>query len=339
MNILKKYILNNLFMIFLSILIPLFAIASIVFMIKLATYTAIIQLSILDMIKLYLFIIPELLFYTLPVSFFIAATMSLFRLSTDNELVVIFSLGISPKYILKTLGMPAVILSFLLFVNYLVVIPHVKTLTHNFIFYKKSEAKFNLSASEFGHSFGKWLLYIKKENNDDTYSDVILFNKEDKEEIFIDASKAKIINNSGILKLELLDGKAYTYSKEKLSQINFETMYINYTIKTNLTSHKNPIEFWLSNDDERRKNRMLITNTLLSLFPVLSLFLVLSIGIVHERDQKAKIYFYLFFGILFFYGLTIGIQKHLLFYTIPITIITWLTTTYIIYRRRIIMKF
>lgn len=226
MDRLKKYIIDNLYMIFLSMFMPLFAIASVIFMIKLATYTAVIQLSLWDMAKLYLFVLPEILFYTLPITFFIAATLSLFKLSTDNEMVVLFALGIHPKFIIKTLFKPAMLLSALLAFDFLILFPHATTLSSNFVSYKKSEAKFNLSASEFGHSFGDWLLYIGKDNENETYSDVILFNKNKKEEIIISAKKAQIINDSGILRLKLMNGEGYSYSKDEFSQIDFETMFI-----------------------------------------------------------------------------------------------------------------
>jgi len=319
--------------------IPLFAIASVIFMIKLATYTAIIQLSIWDMTKLYLFVLPEILFYTLPITFFIAATLSLFRLSTDNEMVVLFSLGIHPKFILKILFKPAIILSLLLAFNFLVLFPHATTLSSNFISYKKSEAKFNLSASEFGHSFGSWLLYIGTDNENETYSDVILFNKNKDEEIIISAKRAEIINEAGVLRLKLIDGEGYSYSKEKFSQIDFDIMFINDTMSTDLAVYKSPLEYWLSNERKESKQHMMITDTLLSIFPIISLFLVASIGIVHARHQKARIYLYLFVGVIIYYGATLGLQKTLAYYTIPIISITWLVATYAIYRKTILARF
>lgn len=326
-------------MLFLSLFLPLFAIASVVFMIKLATYTAIIQLSIWDMTKLYLFVLPEILFYTLPITFFIAATLSLFRLSTDNEMVVLFALGIHPNFILKILFKPAILLTLLLTFNFLVLFPHTTTLSSNFISYKKSEAKFNLSASEFGHSFGNWLLYIGKDNKNETYSDVILFNKNKEEEIIISAKRAEIINDSGILRLKLIDGEGYSYSKEKFSQIDFNTMFINDTMTTDLSVYRTPLEYWLSDDRAESKRHMMITDTLLSLFPIISLFLVASIGIVHARQHKARVYLYLFIGVVIYYGATLGLQKILAYYTIPLVLTTWLIATFFIYRKNIIARF
>jgi lipopolysaccharide export system permease protein len=210
MDRVQKYILSNLSTLFLSIFMPLFAIASVIFSIKLATYTAVIQLTLYDMVKLYIFVLPEILFYTLPISFFIAATLSLFKLSNDNEIVVLFSLGIKPSFIIQTLFKPALLLSTLLIFNFFVIFPHAKVLSSNFVSYKKSEAKFNLSASEFGHSFGDWLLYLGEDNVDGTYSKVFLFNKKKEEEVLISAKTAEVINDSGILRLKLRNGEGYS---------------------------------------------------------------------------------------------------------------------------------
>jgi lipopolysaccharide export system permease protein len=339
MKILQKYIKESLSIIFLSIFLPLFSIASIIFLIKLATYTAIIQLSIWEMAKLFFFIVPELLFYTLPISFFVAATLTLFKLSNDNEIIVLFSLGIHPKEILKTLFKPALLLSIILLFNFFVLFPHVKVLSKNFISYKKSEAKFNLSASEFGHKFGEWLLYIGKENSDNTYSDVILFNKNQKEEVLIGAKKAQIINNSGVLRLKLTSGEGYSYSKEKFTQIDFEVMFINDTMQTSLIKYETPLEYWLLKNISKKKSKMLITDILLSLFPVFSLFLITSIGIVHVRHQKGKVYLFLFSGILIYDALALGLSGILYYYTIPIVIFSWLIVTYYIYNKHIVSKF
>ncbi len=339
MDRLQKYIINNLSVLFLSIFLPLFAIASVIFLIKLATYTAVIQISIWEMTKLYFFILPEILFYTLPITFFIAAVLSLFRLSTDNEMVVLFALGIHPKFIIRTLLKPAMLLSALLAFDFFILFPHTTVLSSNFVSYKKSEAKFNLSASEFGHSFGEWLLYVGSNNSDGTYGDVFLFNKDEKEEILIGAKKAEIINDSGILRLKLSDGEGYSYSKEKFSQINFETMYINDTMSTDLTTYRTPLQYWKSEHRRENKKHMFITDTLLSLFPVLSLFLVAAIGIVHVRHQKGRVYLYLFLGIVIFYGATIALQSILSFYTIGVVALAWLLATYLYYRKTIVARF
>ncbi len=339
MHRLRRYIISTFSLLFFSIFLPLFSIASVIFLIKLASYTAVIQLSLWEMFKLYLFILPEILFYTLPVTFFIAAALSLFRLSSDNEMVVIFALGIRPSFLLKTLLKPALLLSLLLAFDFFIMFPHTTVLSTNFVRYKQSEAKFNLEASEFGHNFGDWLLYIGKANKDRTYGDVALFHKEEKEEILVQAEKAEVLNDKGVLQLKLTRGRGYSYSKEKLTQMTFETMKINNVMKTDLRAYRTPVEFWFDPDRRESKIKMFITDTLLSLFPVVSLFAVLSMGIAHVRHQKGYIYLWLFVSMLVYYTATAALQGVLGFYTIPVVLLGWIAATYGIYRRKIVARF
>jgi lipopolysaccharide export system permease protein len=308
-------------------------------MIKLATYTAVIQLSVLDMIKLYIFILPEILFFTMPISFFVATALSLFKLSNDNEIIVLFSLGVKPGYILKVLLKPALFLTLILFFDFFVLIPHTSNISKNFLNNKKGEAKFNLSASEFGHSFGDWLLYLGKKNDNNTYSKVFLFNKKQKEEVLIAAKTAEILNNDGVLKLKLTSGQGYSYSKEKFTQINFDTMFINDTMKTDVRPYETTLQYWQSNYRAKNKKSMFIVDFLISLLPVMSLFLAASIGIVHARHQKSSIYLFLFISVALFYGLTLGFKNLLGFYTIPSVILLWMGVTFYIYKKRILKRF
>ncbi|MEA1920202.1 MAG: LptF/LptG family permease [Campylobacterota bacterium] len=339
MDRLRKYIISNFTVLFFSIFIPLFAIASVIFLIKLATYTSVIQVSVWEMFKLYLFVLPELLFYTLPVTFLVAAALTLHKLSTDNEIVVIFAMGIKPSFIIKTLLKPAILLMVLLSFNFLVMFPHATVLSTNFLRYKKSEANFNLSASEFGHNFGDWLLYIGKSNPDNSYGDVFLFHKDVNEELLIGAKKAQVMNDKGVLTLKLSEGQGYGYTDTTLSQMNFEEMAINNVLVTDLRTYLSPIKFWL--DPERRDNKikMFITDVLLSVFPVISLFFIVAVSVIHERHQKGHIYLSLFLAILLYYGAVIGLQDLLQFYTIPLVITVWLSVTYLMYKKQVLAHF
>ncbi len=333
--------MSNFTVSFFSMFLPLFAIASIIFMIKLAAYTAYIQLTFFEMFKLYSFVLPELFFYTLPITFFIAAALALFRLSTDNEMVIVFSLGIKPSYLIKVLLVPALTLTLLLMFNFFFLFPHAKTLSINFMKHKKSEAKFNLSASEFGHNFGSWLLYIGKDNKDNTFGDVVLFHKDKKEEIVIGAEKATVDNTGGVLRLELETGKGYSYTADTLTQMRFETLFINNIMTTDQRKYLNAYDYWFNNEPGLQKihTKKFISDLLLSLFPLLSLFMVLAIGVAHVRHQKAYIYLFLFASIVFYYGTSIGLVGSLGYYTIPVVIFSWLGLSYPYYRRKIVSRF
>ncbi|MDD3769660.1 MAG: LptF/LptG family permease [Sulfuricurvum sp.] len=340
MDKLRRYILSNLSLLFFSIFLPLFAIASVIFMIKLATYTAVIQLSLAEMGKLYLFVLPELLFYTLPISFFVSGALTLYRLSNDNEMVVVFSLGIPPRFIARVLAAPALLLSLLLFIDYLIVTPYIKTISANFLDQKKAEAKFNLSASEFGHNFGEWMLFINKSDNAErAYGDIVLFSKEMKDEILISAKSAELINNNGVLQFRLSKGESYSYNDEIFKQMPFETAYINDMMSTEQTRYVDTLDYWTNEDRRDKKNQLLITNTLLSLFPLLSVWLMIALGVVHARHQKRWIYLWMFLAIVGFYAAAIMTQKWLDFHTIWATALVWFILSYGFYRRLVGRRF
>ncbi|MDQ7068630.1 MAG: LptF/LptG family permease [Sulfurimonas sp.] len=182
-------------------------------------------------------------------------------------------------------------------------------------------------------------MYLGAKESDGSFTKVFLFNKKEKEEILIAAKRAKLLNDSGILRLKLFSGEGYSYSKEKFTQINFDTMLINDTMKTDIRTYKKPLEFWLSDDRAKDKKQMLITDFLMSIFPIISLFFVATIGVVHARHGKSQVYLFLFLGVILYYGATVGLQNSLGYYTIPTVLFTWLTLTYFMYRRTILSRF
>ena len=110
MKLSYKYILNQFLSTNLSIFFVLFSIVSVVFFIQIANFTSSIEISFLDLLKLYSFMLPRILIFTLPIAFFIALTLTLFRLSKENESIVLFTLGFSPfllaKFFLKIAALP-----------------------------------------------------------------------------------------------------------------------------------------------------------------------------------------------------------------------------------------
>lgn len=339
MDKLKRYIITQFSLLFFSVFLSLLSIASIIFMIKLAKYTAVIKLTVLDLWKLYTFVLPELLFYTLPITFFITAVLALFRLSTDNEMIVLFALGVRPRNILKILLKPAAILSVVLLFDFFVVVPHAKLLSKNFVKFKAAEAKFNLSASEFGHNFNNWLLYIGKDNKDGTYGDVILFRKDKKEEMIVGAKEAEVFTKEGVFSLRLQDGQGYNYNKETLTQIDFEAMNINNMLQESYLTYRSTIDYWMHPHKRDSKIKNFIVGVLSSLFPLFSLFTILSIGIVHVRHQKGHVYLSLAAAVLIFYGVMFGLQPYLQFYVIPLLLFGWLAVSIPIYKKTVSNRF
>ncbi len=255
-------------------------------------------------------------------------------------MVVVFSLGIPPLYIARILALPALFMSLLLLFNYLMVTPYIKIISANFIDQKKAEAKFNLSASEFGHNFGSWMLFINESDNEArSYGDIVLFSKEMKDEILIYAKDAELINDNGVLQFKLKSGESYSYNDKTFKQMLFDTAYINDTLRTDPTIYLSMIDYWTNEDRRDKKDRLLVTNTLLSLFPLLSIFLIVALGIVHARHQKRWIYLWLFLSIVGFYASSFMLQKWFSFHAIWVVSLLWLALTYTLYRRLVGQRF
>lgn len=56
-------------------------------------------MNVVELFTLYLYSVPNILFYTLPISFFIALVIALGKLSSEYELIVITSFGLNPTKI------------------------------------------------------------------------------------------------------------------------------------------------------------------------------------------------------------------------------------------------
>jgi lipopolysaccharide export system permease protein len=110
-------------------------------------------------------------------------------------------------------------------------------------------------------------------------------------------------------------------------------------MENNAHTYKGIVGYWKDYKEENFKQKLLITNTLLSLFPLLSVFLIVALGVVHARHQKRWIYLWLFVSIIAFYASAIVLQKWLVFWTIPTVAIAWLAITYTFYKRLVGNRF
>lgn len=327
--ILKKYFLQTFSQTFFPIFLTLFLITSIIFLVKIASLTSIIQLSFLELMELFSYNIPTILFYTLPVTIFISLTLSLSKLSSEYELIVVTSFGKNPLKVLKIFLPFLLVTSFLLLFIALLLIPKSLFLKDQFIENKKTEAQFNIKPSEYGQEFGKWLIYVSKEENG-LYEDIVLYENSEEKNIFIVAKYATIKNIDSALNLNLEDGKVFDISKS-ISQINFRKMVIHNELKKikNINSINEFIEFWNKEYDK------LTFYILGSLFPLLSVFFILYAGYYNPRYEKNRSVAISMVATITFivlsHKLSKSLELQLLFY-LPIF---WFLIGYILYHTKI----
>jgi lipopolysaccharide export system permease protein len=295
MSQLYKYIISNLSSTFFPIFFTLFSITSIIFLVKIATLTSIITMDLKELLFLYSLKIPLILFYTLPITFFVSSIISIARLSSEYELIVITSFGLSPLKIVKIFIPISLLFSFALFLLSFILIPKSDYIENSFINKKKQEARFNIKPSEYGQKFGPWYMYVQSKKNDD-YKNIILYQNENNKDTFVIASKANIKNNQTSLSLKLHNGTSSVIS-DSLKYVEFNTMQLNSHLKQEeqISTLKDLINYWLKNRTSS-KTRTMFQNIFISLLPLISILFYISLGYYNPRYNKN---YSTLFGILF----------------------------------------
>ncbi|MDD3008258.1 MAG: LptF/LptG family permease [Arcobacter sp.] len=332
---LNQYLYSQLAVTFFPIFLGLFFITSIVFLVKIASLTSVITMDFFELFKLYAYVIPQIIFYTMPISFFISLVITLAKLASEYELTVITSFGLNPVKILKVFLPITLLLSILLLIISVGLIPKTKFLTKQFLDVKTKEANFNIKASEFGQKFGDWLIYISGKD-DKVYEDVKLFKTDKKNDQFIVSDTAILNNDNGSLSFKLLNGKAFIIDEKEFNQIDYESMYINDSIAdSKIGIFTNTYEYWKNNIKKNIDIDDLTFFILTSLFPLISLFLVITFGYFNPRYEKNRAVLFSLVAVVLYYVLIKAIGDKILLHALYVIPTIWLIGTYILYSKTI----
>jgi len=268
--------------------------------------------------------------------------MTLFRLSKENESIVIFTLGGSPNKIARFFLAFSALLSAALLVIAIVMIPIAAQLNANFIDYKKTVAKLNLKPTQFGQKFSDWMVYVGSEiedSNGTTYKDIVMFNPFVKDsQRLITAKNAKITNVNQSIELSLNEGKMYDIKDEIYHQSNFKSMKIRTAQSEEISDVGSIKEYWMdaASSDKRRKD--LSTYVLVALFPLASTLFAISLGIVTYRYEKGMVYVGTF-GVLFGYFTLIMLFSSKPALAIPLIFFVFLLAGVLLYRAKIARRY
>ncbi len=332
---LKQYLHSQLAITFFPIFLGLFFIISFIFLVKIAALTSIITLDFAELFTLFAYAIPQIIFFTMPISFFLSLVICLAKLAGEYELTVITSFGLNPVNVLKIFAPVTLLLSAMLLVISVGLIPKTKFLTKQFLDKKKKEANFNIKPSQFGQKFGDWLIYIDGKD-DKVYDQVKLFKTEKKEDQFIVSQTAILDNENGSLSFRLIDGKAFVVNEKEFNQIDFKSMYINDSISdSKLGIFTDSYSFWKENIKKNIDIDDLTFYVLTSLFPLISLFLVITFGYFNPRYEKNRAVFYSLVSVVLYYVLIKLVGDEILLHALYIIPTIWIIGTYILYSRTI----
>ncbi|WP_141046777.1 LptF/LptG family permease [Aliarcobacter cryaerophilus] len=332
---LSNYLHSQLAISFFPIFLGLFFITSVIFLVKIVSLTSVIKMNFIELFSLYLYTVPQILLFTLPISYFLSLVISISKLSSEYEMTVITSFGVGPLNIVKKLLPITLLISIALLVITLGLIPKAKYLMNSFIDYKKNEANFNIKESEFGQKFGDWLIFIEKKE-DNIYKNVKLFKKENNKEELIVSETAILENKKGNLTFKLFNGKIFIIDDSELNEIDFETMYINEIVNNQqILVFSTSLNYWILSLEYNLDNDSFVFFILTSIFPLISLFLVVTFGYFNPRYEKNRAVAYSIGAVILYYVLIKYIGDRLLLHSLYIIPTIWIIASYILYSKTI----
>jgi lipopolysaccharide export system permease protein len=287
---LSRYISINFTKAFLTIFLPIFFIGSLVLIITLSSITSLMQVSFIEMVRIFGYKLPLIIFYSVPISFLVAVVVTLLRLSLENELMALFALGIKSKQLMRQFWIIASLFTLLLLVLSLLEMPQAKQRYKAFKAYKLTQAKLNISPSRLGQKFGDLFVYLK-EKDGQRMKGIVLYTKDDKgtNRLFI-AEEAEIENVNSTVTLTLKDGSGYTFEKESLKEIDYDIMKIFHNIDSDSYNYKNVIEYWIKYSYNPKRKGRIFFFIFISLIPMLGLYIVASFSIINPRYQSNYAY-------------------------------------------------
>lgn len=305
----KTYISSNFVKSFLTIFLPFFLIISLVYLVKIAGLTAQIQLTFLELLQLYSYSVPDIMFYTLPLSFIAALANVLVKLSQDNELIALYALGLNAQNILRRLILLGLLFSILLGSISFLAMPLAKQLYKSFKEDKKAEAKLNIVAGELGQKFGQYYIYVKEKDHG-IFNDMVIYNRTDMEnEQFFAAKTGQLNNQPHVTSLLLNDGYGYTYSDTKLQQAKYKSLEVYDSVEKTLYKFEDIIAHWGRAATEPKMMHRVLFFVFVSLIPLLSIYLVASFTMINPRYQSNHSFLVIFISALLLYLTASALEK------------------------------
>jgi len=305
----RAYISSNFAKSFLTIFVPFFLIISLVYLVKISGLTSKIQITFSELLLLYFYSVPNIVFYTLPLSFVASLANLLIKLSTDNELIALYALGLKSTKVLQSLLLLGFLFSLLLFAISFFGMPLSNQFYNSFKETKKAEAKLNIVPGKLGQKFGGYYIYVKEKKNND-FHNMVIYNRTDKNnEQFFAAKKGNLHKREVSKTLLLTDGYGYTYSKDNLQQVKYKTLEVYEKVKKNHFHFETVFEFWEKAKKDKDTLHRLLFDIFASLIPLLSVYLVAAFSMINPRYQSNNTYIVIFGTVLLFYAFASSIKK------------------------------
>ena len=229
MKIIRNYILSD----FLKSFIFSFLFISLVMvlgnLIKLSDMVIRKGVSFSEAIKIFIFLLPYLLSFILPISLLLGILLSIGRLTSENEIMALNVLGISSLKILEFLLIMGIIFSLTLFILNDKVFPHFHYLYHIQTKNLKTEKITSfIEPGIFLENFGDFILHVEDVEENRLKNIFIYTIKENRLNEVTFAKRGEFIIENKKLKMKLEDGfqdRVDPKNPEKFLRLNFKILF------------------------------------------------------------------------------------------------------------------
>ncbi|RKY37099.1 MAG: hypothetical protein DRP72_03480 [Candidatus Omnitrophota bacterium] len=235
MKILRNYILKDFFSAFTFSLLSITMVMVLGNLIKLSDMVIRKGVALNDAVMLFLFFIPYLLGFTIPLSLLLGILLSLGRLIADNEIVAMHVAGISLGRILRIFLILGIIFSMCLFILNDKILPN-----FHYRYYQRIKNLYrkNLSAiiepGVFLENFGNYILYVGDVKGNKLKNIFIYQIENDNLKQITFAKKGEFISQGKILKLKLENGfrdEVNPKNRNELYRLNFKIFFMDIPIE------------------------------------------------------------------------------------------------------------
>jgi len=274
---------------YLLVFLPFFSILSIVYLIRISIFSQKVTLHTEEVLRLFSFFLPDILFYTLPLSFVVALTVTMVKLSGENELIALFSFGFKPLHILKTFLLPALLFTLLMLILSLYTIPRSSLAYKLFEHRKMVEAELSISPKQLGQKFGNYIVFLE-EKQEDIYRNIVLFATDNRDKrVLLSADRGTIEHNGSQVSLNLYNGTGDTFLPERIETLEYRQMIL-YNHARSHMDYQWLSRGWSHIQTNKRDMAHFVYYLFLSLSPLLVTGMILAFAIIHPRYQKPRTY-------------------------------------------------
>jgi lipopolysaccharide export system permease protein len=227
MFILHRFIIRELLVSFILSVIFLNSTLMMEKLMKLSKLLSSVGASAFDIAQVILYIQPQLLVLTIPMSMLLSVLLTYGRLNGDNELVIMKSIGMPFRLISR----PVMYVGLALFAMNVAISFYLGPLGSVMLREKITNilitrAPLAIEEGIFNTSFKDMVIMIREKPSPDVISGIFISDERNKDEPkIIVANEGRILSERDSLSFSLSDGRIYVTSKDTLTEIRFGSYY------------------------------------------------------------------------------------------------------------------